>query len=243
MASKTSASMKTLDELLKAMLVFSRTVDQVLGTRAVQSASKTRLSSSKVQVLRLLGRRGPQTSTQTARFLGVSKPAVSQIIDAMVRAKQVTRQTGKTDRREVNLRITEKGRTLLNAVQQQQRHYVRAALRQANGASSKKWVEMMDVISNGLAQADQAYEEFCLQCGGHSDGTCVLKGGKSDCLFLKHEKLASLRGIVRPATFRLFLKHEKLAEQTTLARAGKSPTIKKTTKKARKTAKRKSRSR
>jgi len=187
MPTKTTANLETVDNLLKAMLVFSRAVEQVLENHAVEAAIDVPLSGSKVQVLRLLGHRGSQTSTQVARFLGVSKPAVSQIVDAMVRDRQVTRQTATIDRREVNLRLTPQGRSLLSAVQQKQRHYLRAAIREAGSARTNKWAATLTEIVNGLAEADQAFNAFCVQCGAHSDGSCVLSGGHARCDFLHHE--------------------------------------------------------
>jgi len=187
MPSNTASNVKTVDDLLKAVLVFSRAVDHVLENHAVEAAVDVPLSGSKVQVLRLLGRRGSQTSTQVARFLGVSKPAVSQIVDAMVRDKQVTRQTATTDRREVNLRLTSQGRSLLNAVHREQRHYIRSAVRSAGSTKPKKWMIALQEIINGLTQADSAFNDFCAQCGAHDDGSCVLVGGHAQCGFLAHE--------------------------------------------------------
>ena len=186
MASKSAVTMKTIDDMLKAMLVFARTVDHVLETRAVENATALQLSSSKVQVLRLLGRQGAQTSTRVARFLGVSKPAVSQIIDAMVRGKLVTRKTASNDRREVHLHLTKPGKTVLNSVLRQQRQSVRNALRQAAGTRAGKAAEMLIELANGLVGADPAFQDFCLQCGAHTDSSCVLTDGESRCPYLMH---------------------------------------------------------
>ena len=98
MAKKAPSSTSSVDQMAKAMLVLARTIDYVLESRAVEVATDKPLSNSKVQVLRLLAQRAGQTSSQVARYLGVSKPAVSQIIDAMVRSKLVTRKTSRDDR-------------------------------------------------------------------------------------------------------------------------------------------------
>lgn len=186
MAAKSPASVKSIDSLLKAMLVFSRTIDHVLETHAVEVAVKKPLSLSKVQVLRLLTQRGSQTSSQVARFLGVSKPAVSQIIDVMVRDKQVTRRTSKRDRREVDLSLTAKGRSLFQAIRREQRHFVRAVMRDAGVKDPSKWIKNLETMAGALAQTDKVVDEFCLQCGAHEDGSCVLVGGDASCLFLEH---------------------------------------------------------
>jgi len=171
--------------MLKAMLVFARTVNHVLETRAVEIATALPLSASKVQVLRLLGWQGTQTSTRVARFLGVSKPAVSQIIDAMVRSKLVTRKTAREDRREVHLQLTKQGRSVLDSILRQQRHYIRSALRDVGGTRGRP-VETLINLANGLVLADTGFEDFCLQCGAHADGTCVLVGGEARCAYLMH---------------------------------------------------------
>lgn len=199
MASKASLTVESVDNLLKALLVLSRAVDRVLETQAVDSAAPHRLSSSKVQVLRLLAQRSGQTSSQIARFLGVSKPAVSQIVDSMVRGRLVARKTAKADRREIHLRLTEKGKALFKSVRKEQRHYVRTALREANGADPAQWIKTMNDVTQALAQADTDFQEFCLQCGAHADGTCVLIGGAAACHFMGYEPRSVIRGKKRVA--------------------------------------------
>ena len=157
MAKKAPSSTSSVDQMAKAMLVLGRTIDYVLESRAVQVATDKPLSTSKVQVLRLLAQHAGQTSSQIARYLGVSKPAVSQIIDAMVRTKLVTRKTSKHDRREVNLGLTDKGRNINKLVRQQQRNYIRTAMRSLNGAAASRWISTLSDIALALGNADQAF--------------------------------------------------------------------------------------
>ena len=191
MAKKASVSDTTVDGLLKAMLIFSRTVDEVVETRTVAEAVNKPLSASKVQILRLLAQRGYQTSTQVARFLGVSKPAVSQIVDAMVRSKMVSRRGAKEDRREVILELTRGGKDQFRAIQRAQRHALRNMIRNSKTRATKAWTDMLNEMAATLADAAKLYEEFCLQCGAHENGSCVLVGGEKECLFLRGEEKRS----------------------------------------------------
>ena len=183
---KKTLPLRDVDAVLKAMLVLSRTVDHVLENCAVEAAVNEKFSSSKVQILRLLGQRGSQTATQVARFLGVSKPAVSQIINTMVRARLVVRRPAKEDRREVGLELTKKGRDAYQAIRQRQRHFVRGTLRQLTERGAEQWAGIFREMSGALAKADTSYKHHCLQCGAHADGSCVLTGGDAHCTFLKN---------------------------------------------------------
>ncbi|MFQ5413172.1 MAG: MarR family winged helix-turn-helix transcriptional regulator [Phycisphaerae bacterium] len=173
------------DRLLKALLVTARAVGETLETRAVEAAADAHLSATKLQLLRLLAQRGGQTATATARFLGVSKPAVSQIVDAMVRAKLVSRRSGTGhDRRELVLELTRDGRRALQAVRRRQRQVLRAAVGLSTAGDTERWIDTLEQVAGALAQADDAFHQFCLQCGAHADGSCILMGGDADCLYL-----------------------------------------------------------
>lgn len=192
MVAKKPPDTNRVDDILKAILVLSRAAEYVLETQAVKAAvngrkgsssSHSHLSGSKVKILRLLGQRSGQTSTQVARFLGVSKPAVTQIIDSMMRAKLVTRRTGTRDRREVNIQLTRNGRDLNQSVRRTQRLYIRNALRNRSKHDADRWVATLRDVSGVLALADKAFQRFCAQCNAHEDGTCVLEGGDATCLY------------------------------------------------------------
>ncbi len=168
------------------MLVLSRAVDQVLETRAVKAAANKPLSGSKVQILRLLSSRGSQTSSQVARFLGVSKPAVTQIVDSMERAKLVARRPTKRDRREVALELTKQGKLQQQAVRRRQRQLVRNAIRLSKMPDVSRGIDTLQRMASALAEADQDFDQYCLQCSAHDDETCILTNGDADCLFQQH---------------------------------------------------------
>jgi len=192
MNSKAVVSVGEVDRLYKALSVLSRTVGEVLETRAVEAATGP-LSLSKVQVLRLLAHRRNQSSSQVARFLNVSRPSVTQIIDALVESGLVSRRVATGDRREVVLNLTKQGRQGFQAVRRERRHLLRGALRSAGGAEVDAWITVLQKISSSLAHADRTFTHFCLQCGAHEDGSCVLIGGEADCLFLRHSASSAKR--------------------------------------------------
>lgn len=184
---------KTVDELLKMMQVLSRTVDRVIESGIAAGEQDVPLSPSKLQIIRLLGNRRKGTSSQVARFLGVSSPAVTQIIDAMVADGYIRRTQAEHDRREVILELTEPGRKVFLDVRSRQRHLVRSAFRFSETSDAEQWLGVLRDVATTLAKADQVFHHFCLQCGAHADGTCVLGGGDADCIYLKHTQSVSTR--------------------------------------------------
>lgn len=176
------------DGLLRALMVLARTVSHVLETRVIESTDEP-LSGSKLQLLHLLGQRGAQSPTQIARFLGVSKPAVTQAVDAMMALGFLRRQASREDRRGFNLTLTTRGKELFDQVREEQRHLVRNALREPN-IDPDVWLNVLQEMSVSLAKSDRAFKDFCLQCGAYADGGCVLVGGDATCLFLQNKTRA-----------------------------------------------------
>jgi DNA-binding MarR family transcriptional regulator len=172
------------DDLLKALLILSRTVDGVLESRSVEGCSEP-LSRSKVQVLRLLEFRGPSTLSDIATHLGVSRPAVTQIVDSLEESALVERTKSDEDRRTTLLRLAEAGREILAKVIENQRHIVRSAMRDVSEARAHRWVETVERIVVSLVQADRAFERFCFQCRAHADGTCILAEGDHPCPYVE----------------------------------------------------------
>ncbi len=190
MASLKVGNRHVVDDLLKVLFAQSRTVEHVLASSAAKVGGRP-LSATKQQILGLLLQRGHQRATQLALFLGVSKPAVTQIIDAMIQEQLVTRRRAGTDRREVELRLTPAGRGLIQRIRNRQRHYLRNALRGLPARRGAQWSAVLREVTQALARADEAFEHFCLQCGAHEDGTCVLDGGDHVCRFLQRSNRAN----------------------------------------------------
>ena len=201
MATRRLMTEKNTDNLLKSMLVISRTIKHVLETRAIEVSGQS-LTYSKIQILRLLGQRGEQSSSQLSRFLGVSKPAVTQIVTGMVDDGLLRRVDRPQDRRGFALKLTPKGNRTLKKIRAEQRHLVRSALRSSPRTSPDAWLSTLDEISTSLASAGKAFTKLCYQCGAHEDGSCVLVGGKAKCLYENRQSTAKPSSRSRSATKR-----------------------------------------
>ena len=177
-----------VDELLKSMLVLAYTVHRVLEREVVAASVDEPLSASQAQALRLVGHHGGQTSSQVANFLGVTKAAVSQLADSMAQSGLVRRRRGPHDRRESILELTPRGKRRFLALLRGQRHRVRTAAKLSQRTGLDEWTRTTLDMAAALAGADRAFKQFCLQCGAHLDGSCVLVGGDAKCPFLEHRE-------------------------------------------------------
>jgi len=180
MARDRRLSTREADELLKSVLLFSRTVGEVLEKRAVERGGR-RLSHSQVQILRLLDRGEIRRSTHIARFLGTSKPAVTQMVDALAAEGLLSRARDRHDRRNILLSLRPRGRQCLRNVQDEQRQIIRSAVRHSGEGDVAAWTRALRDLTRALAAADRAFGRFCLQCGAYADGSCVLVGGGASC--------------------------------------------------------------
>jgi DNA-binding MarR family transcriptional regulator len=187
MPNRRQQSAADTEALLEALLAAARTIDNVLTRRAPEAVGE-RLTRSKSQVLLLLGARVNPTSSQLAYYLGVTKPAVTQIISSLVDSGLVKRETSSRDRRGFRIRLTPKGARLRKKLVAEQRHLVLSAFSRSRGRHRAVWTEALREIARAIAQADSAFSRFCHDCGAHEDGSCVLTGGRATCRFLKAQK-------------------------------------------------------
>jgi DNA-binding MarR family transcriptional regulator len=186
MAKTSAVDRKTLDPLLKSLLLLGRAIEQVMDTRAVAAAYGSPLSASKVRMLKLIAHGGKQSVGQVARFLGVSDPAASQLAESLVRQKLITRNTDPRDRRTAFLKLTPSGKKLTQAIEQEQRHRLRLAVKSAGTSRSREWGPFLSEMTKHLMEAEQPFDQGCLQCASHEDQTCLLEGGPVECLYRVH---------------------------------------------------------
>lgn len=187
MPNKTRVSATDVDTFLKALHVLARTADHVLGERTIARSGGGGLSASKILLLRFLHYQGPQTLSVVAYMLGVTKPAVTQLVDTMEVDKLLVRSATRRDRREVELRLAPRGRKIIRAVEQVQREVVRTAIR-GGLTNPRRCAAVMNEAASALARAGNVLESFCAQCGAHRDGHCVLDGDNTSCLFLQYAR-------------------------------------------------------
>jgi DNA-binding MarR family transcriptional regulator len=170
------------DDLLKSLLLLSQSVRRVLENRVVEKSAEG-LSQSKVSLLRILARKGPQSPTDMAEFLNVSRPAVSQIAAEMIENGLLVKSRSKEDSRRLQLEITERGLAAVQRIEEAQRHLIRAAAEYAPEGSGPHWIENVQQLTDAIVRADDRYGEHCYQCGAYSDGSCILVGGGAKCSY------------------------------------------------------------
>jgi DNA-binding MarR family transcriptional regulator len=188
-----------VDSFVKALLVLSRTVDLLFEAHAARQATRNQeplprrvserkkhpglreLTPTHQRVLRLLERRGAQTCSEVADYMGITRAGSTQLVDTLVREGLVVRTSAERDRREVYVALTDRGRQSFRAVKREQRHRARLALAISKTRRTRSWIRSLEEITNTLVRADRTFRDFCLQCGAHADDRCVLTGGEAIC--------------------------------------------------------------
>jgi DNA-binding MarR family transcriptional regulator len=90
----------------------------VIALGRAEEAILPRVSVSQLRALLIIGRQAPTNLNQLAEELGAIPSSASRLCDRLAAAGLVTRRTGSTDRREVELRVSVEGQRLLDQLRE-----------------------------------------------------------------------------------------------------------------------------
>lgn len=71
-------------------------------------------TNSQTALLSVLLRNGPTKMSEVGRHLNVSKPNITFLVDKLEKQKLICRDNDKSDRRVINIRLTDEGREEIN---------------------------------------------------------------------------------------------------------------------------------
>jgi DNA-binding MarR family transcriptional regulator len=107
--------MKVSNESLgKLVEQFMRAMHRFDGGRMLPLLHSANLTTPQLAVLEFT--REPRVISEIAVFLGLSRPATSQLVDKLARAGLVRRTLGTIDRRQRDVALSAKGRALVERV-------------------------------------------------------------------------------------------------------------------------------
>ncbi|MBI4606702.1 MAG: MarR family transcriptional regulator [Planctomycetes bacterium] len=185
--------MKTESGFLQALMLLSRAAQIVLQDGVLDGLRGPPLAPSKASILRVLGRRVRQSVNDLASFLGQTKAAASQHVDALARSGLVRKQADLEDRRLVWVLLTPRGKRLLEDLEARQR----AALHRALQGIPAKARGQLSRGMRGLAFAllDRAAPETtsCLQCCAFDSAGCVRECDEWRCAYMLRGATARAR--------------------------------------------------
>lgn len=113
------------------------------------------LTLTQAQALRLL-RAAALPTSKLATALGISAPAVTQLTDRLVRKQLIERRSTETDRRWVNIELTEKGRLIIDAFRQRRNEVFGEALSRLSEDDRTQVIEVLSKITVVIERREQA---------------------------------------------------------------------------------------
>lgn len=111
----------------------------------VTATSHFDITVEQFHVLRYV-RRGPNSMSELATAKNISRPAVSQAVDVLVKKGLLTRIQSTTDRRFVELKLTDEGNALLDTVFKETRGWMKERMSKLSTSELETVAAAMEVL-------------------------------------------------------------------------------------------------
>ena len=95
-------------------------------------------------------RRGPGSMSELATAKNISRPAISQAVEVLVKKGLLTRLQNPQDRRYVELALTESGNNLLDTVFKETREWMKERLHALTADELETMISAMDIMKKML---------------------------------------------------------------------------------------------
>jgi DNA-binding MarR family transcriptional regulator len=140
------------DEVVDAAMPLIPQIGRLLYAAFVRHAGASGLSLGQMKALAHLHHSGQATVGEIGAGMGISMPAVSELIDQLVERELVERGVNPADRRQVVLRMTPTATRIGNELGALRRAQIRAALARLGPAERAAFLPVLTALVEALQQ-------------------------------------------------------------------------------------------
>jgi DNA-binding MarR family transcriptional regulator len=164
-----------IHDFLASAHVFAAAVTDEVEEALLRSTGGREITSSQLKLLKLISLTEAQTIGSVAAFLDVSAAAASKAVDRLVRKGLIARREGETDRRFINLALTDAGRRRLEAYESARRRRLLEMFGDFADEDLKRASALLDRLSLRVAESAEGSGEVCLKCGIYFRRDCLVR--------------------------------------------------------------------
>ncbi|MBL7158701.1 MAG: MarR family transcriptional regulator [Candidatus Omnitrophica bacterium] len=117
--------------------------------------SKTALTLQQLMLMETLRFMGPSKMSDVAKFLGVTKSAVTGLTDRLIKGKYVRRVSAKDDRRVIKLELTPKGKEFAEKMAEHRLDMIRKLFSNINEKDRAHYVDILLKIKQNIDQEER----------------------------------------------------------------------------------------
>jgi len=177
-----------INDFLGSTQVFARAVRNVVEEKLLHEIAPRPLTFSQFRLLKLVAMTNAQTLGDVATFLGVSNAAASKAVDKLVRRGLLLRSEAETDRRAIELSLTEPSRRLLAAYDAAKNRTLAKVFRRLSPKDLRHTAELLDQLAAEIVDHTARPEEICLQCGIYYRKKCLIQQlVQRNCFYHRHK--------------------------------------------------------
>ncbi len=140
------------------------------------------ISRNQLSILKILYLLGPQPAHKIAQKLGVSRAAVSQSIDILVKIKFVSRKQSRQDRRAVSISIRKAGTSFLMQYDDLIRGRQLSAILNLTLDEQTQFNLLLEKYITVMIEEEQNLDIICLGCHESLEYDCIVKRIQGHCI-------------------------------------------------------------
>lgn len=164
-------------DAMRAADLFAQIMHKTLSVRLVAEITEQQVSLPQVHAMRHIWLHHDVLMGDLAQGLGISYPSATNMVKRLERQGLVERTVNPSDRREVEVRLTQKGDAICQRMEDERVARLERVLeRMAEPERDALLRGLQAFIVTAVSDHDEVAQDVCLRCGLRASPTCPVAG-------------------------------------------------------------------
>jgi MarR family transcriptional regulator, organic hydroperoxide resistance regulator len=174
--------MSKINEILQENIrITAQVITEICQRNTRKQVSDFPLTRNQCYILKILHTSGEFLISELARILEISPAAASKIIDRLEQMELVARQPHEGDRRSFEVKLLDKGRQLVEKINQVTNKKLVPLMSQFSKEEKVQLLDFLQRIVKYTLADENNTDLICLQCGGKCGSSCAVETVEGIC--------------------------------------------------------------